>query len=106
MVKTEKPIRLLVVDDHRAVRESIGRLISQCPDMMVAGEALDGIDALEKVRSAEFDVVLLDITMPGKTGIEVLREIKSELPHLPVVMLSIHSPEEYRALALSLGASA
>ncbi|NUM55451.1 MAG: response regulator transcription factor [Candidatus Hydrogenedentes bacterium] len=99
------PIRLLVVDDHRAVRESIARLIAQCDDMEVSGELFDGSGVLEKVQSETFDVVLLDISMPRKNGFEVLRELRSELPGLPVIVLSIHSPSEYGAHALALGAS-
>jgi two-component system invasion response regulator UvrY len=100
-----KPIRLLVVDDHQAVRKSIVRLISQCEDIEVVAEAVDGADALQKTRTQRFDVVILDITMPVKNGLEVLSEIKRENPLLPVVMLSIHPTDEYKSQAIALGAS-
>jgi len=100
-----KPIRLLVADDHQAVRKSIVRLISQYDDLKVAGEAVDGADALHKVRTEQFDLVVLDITMPVKNGLEVLREIKRDHPLLPVVMLSIHPTDEYKLQAIALGAS-
>lgn len=100
-----KAIRLLVADDHHAVRNSIVRLISQSPDMEVVGEAADGGEALEKARSGQYDLVILDITMPVKNGLEVLREIKRERPQLPVIMLSIHPAEEYKAQAIAMGAA-
>ncbi len=101
-----RPIRLLVADDHLAVRKSIVRLISQCDDIIVAAEASDGGEALEKVRTESLDVVLLDITMPVKNGLEVLREIKQQHPELPVIMLSIHPADEYKAQAMTYGAFA
>ncbi|MDZ4858733.1 MAG: response regulator transcription factor [Candidatus Hydrogenedentes bacterium] len=100
-----RPIRLLVADDHQAVRKSIVRLMSQFDDMEVTAEAVDGGEALQKIRTEEFDLVILDITMPVKNGLEVLREIKRDNPNLPVVMLSIHPADEYKTQAIALGAA-
>ncbi|GMW00277.1 MAG: hypothetical protein AMXMBFR84_14150 [Candidatus Hydrogenedentota bacterium] len=100
------PIRVLVVDDHAAVRSSIVRLFSRYQDLNVTGEAFDGSQVLDMAKQGDFDLVLLDISMPGKNGLDVLRELKHELPQLPVIMLSIHSREEYRSQAMALGASA
>jgi DNA-binding NarL/FixJ family response regulator len=87
-----KPIRLLVADDQAAVRQSIRRLLAECDDMYVVGEASRGDEALEKVLNEPYDLVILDITMPVKHGLDVLKEIKQERPDLPVLILSIHPP--------------
>jgi len=86
------------------MRESIIRLVGQTPDIRAVDEACDGMSVLEKARAQHFDLVLLDITMPGKNGLDVLRELKQELPELPVLMLTIHPPEDYKSTAMSLGA--
>jgi two-component system invasion response regulator UvrY len=101
----KSPVRLLVADDHRAVRQSITRLLSQSSDVLVAGEASNGVEVIEKLRDEPFDLVLLDITMPGKNGLDVLRDVKREWPQLPVIILSVHPPEEYKARAMVLGAA-
>jgi DNA-binding NarL/FixJ family response regulator len=99
-------IRLIVVDDQVAMRQSIRRLLNQTDDMLVVGEAIDGVDALDKVHAIDADAVVLDISMPRKNGLEVLRELKQDYPELPIVMLSIHSANQYEDRAKELGASA
>lgn len=98
-------IRILVVDDHAIVREGLKQILGDVNDMSVRDEAGNGQEALSKIRDAEFDVVLLDISMPGRSGLEVLKEIKAERPKLPVLILSMHAEEQYAIRALRAGAS-
>ena len=75
-------IRILVVDDHSVVRKGLIQIVTDSPGMEVAGEASSGQEALELVRSHPFDVVILDIAMPGRSGLDILRELKAENPAL------------------------
>jgi two-component system invasion response regulator UvrY len=102
---TPVPIRLLIADDQPAVRKSIRRLLSEFEDLFVAGEASDGGEVMDKVRTEPFDLVILDITMPQKNGLDVLRELKQEWPSLPVLILSIYPADDYRDRAIALGAA-
>jgi len=89
------PVRLLIVDDHALIREGLAKILSTEPRVMVVGEAADGDEALAMVRSREVDVVLLDVNMPGKNGIQTCREIKALKPEVGVIALTIHDQEEY-----------
>jgi len=97
--------KVLVADDHAVVREGIRRIIAETSDMVVAGEAADGWEVLEKARGGDYDVVVLDISMPGKGGIEILKELKRERPGVPVLILSMHPEEQYALRAIRAGAS-
>ena len=98
-------IRVLVVDDHAVVREGLKRIFAETPDISVEGEAGDGRTALERVGTGHYDVVVLDISMPGMSGLDLLKQLKSLKPELPVLMLSIHPEEQYGARTLVAGAS-
>jgi len=98
-------IKILIADDHSVVREGLKRILSEAGGMSVAGEAVTSQDVLGKVRSKHYDLVLLDISMPGRGGLDVLRELRSEKPNLPVLILSMHSEEQYAVRALRSGAS-
>jgi two-component system, NarL family, invasion response regulator UvrY len=98
-------IRILVADDHTIVREGLKQILAEVDDMSVRDEAGNGQEALAKIRDGEFDVVLLDISMPGRSGLEILKEIKTEHPKLPVLILSMHAEEQYAVRALRAGAS-
>ena len=98
-------IKVLIADDHTLVREGLKQVIGQHSDIEVTGEAKNGQEALEKVWKEEFDVVLLDISMPGRSGMDILKEIKSAKPKLYVLMLSMHPEEQYAVRALKAGAS-
>ena len=98
-------IRILVADDHAIVRNGLKQIVSDTPDMIVAGEASNGQEALNKALEDDYDVVLLDITMPDRSGLDVLKEIKSQKPELPVLILSIHPEEQYAVRALKAGAA-
>ncbi len=97
--------KVLVADDHAVVREGIKRIIAETADMVVAGEAANGWEVLEKARGGDYDVVVLDISMPGKNGMEILKELKRECPGVPVLILSMHPEEQYALRALRVGAS-
>jgi DNA-binding NarL/FixJ family response regulator len=98
-------IRVLVVDDHAVVREGLKRIIEEVPGMSVGGEASTAHEALEQVRAKPWDVVVLDIVLPGRSGLEIIKEIKHEHPTLPVLVLSMHSEDQYAIRALKEGAS-
>ncbi len=96
-------IRILIADDHDVVRRGIAQIISEQPDMMVAAEAGDGVEALEKARLVSPDIVLLDIAMPRLSGLEAVGLFKEALPATRIVILSMHSKESYIHQALSAG---
>ena len=99
-------IRILVADDHSVVRKGIMQIVEDCPGMEVTGEAATGEAALELVRSHTFDIAILDITMPGRGGLDVLRELKAECANLKVIVLSVSPEEQYAIRSLRDGASA
>jgi len=98
-------LRILIADDHPIVRQGLGQLIAKTADMVVADEASNGLEVLDKARGSHYDVVLLDISMPGLHGLDVIRQLKKEIPELPVLILSMHSEEQYAVRALRAGAS-
>lgn len=98
-------IRLLIVDDHAILRAGLRHLLADCADIAVAGEAGNGLDALAKIRAEKWDAVVLDMTMPGKSGIELIKQIKGEYPKLPILILSMHKEDLYAVRALRAGAS-
>ena len=98
-------IKVMVADDHPVVREGLKQILSQAQDIKVTAEAEDGHEILDKVRNQEFDVIVLDITMPGMMGLDVLKQLKSEKPELPVLILSMHPEEQYAIRVLRAGAS-
>ncbi len=99
-------IRILVADDHSVVRQGIKQIVADSPDMQIVGEAATGHEALELVRSGSFDLIILDISMPGQGGLEILRELKAAAPALKVIILSMHPEEQYAVRSLRDGASA
>jgi DNA-binding NarL/FixJ family response regulator len=98
-------IKILIADDHAVVREGLKQIISETSDMRVTDEANNGQEVLNKVSEQHYDVVLLDITMPGRSGLDVLKQLKSKKPKLPVLMLSVHPEEQYAVRTLKAGAS-
>lgn len=97
--------KILVVDDHFVVRKGLVSILAEMPGQVEVQEAESGEEALEKVGKGEFDLVLLDIALPGKRGLEVLKELKTMKPELPVLMLSMHPEEQYAVQSLRAGAS-
>lgn len=98
-------IRILVADDHTVVREGVKQILSAQSDIVVEDEAENGKETLEKALQGSFDMVLLDISMPGRGGLEVLEDILKSRPKLPVLILSMHPEEQYAVRALRAGAS-
>ncbi len=98
-------IRVLLADDHTIVRAGLKELLSETGDITVSGEANDGAEALARIRESDYDVAVLDMSMPGRSGIELIRQVKRERPRLPILVLSMHSEEQYAVRALKAGAS-
>ncbi|MGE5301199.1 MAG: response regulator [Acidobacteriota bacterium] len=98
-------IRILIADDHRIVREGLKQILAETPDMIVVDEASNGQEVLGKVWENDYDVVLLDISMPGRSGLDILKQLKNERPKLAVLVLSMYSEEQYAMRALRAGAS-
>lgn len=101
----KKPIRVLIADDHAIVRQGLRQILSDTPDLTVAGEAENGVQAVQMVRAGEWDVVLMDVSMPDRNGIDALKLIKKEYPRLPVLILSMYPEEQYAIRALKAGAA-
>ena len=97
-------IAILIVDDHSIVREGLKRILADIPDIKVAAEAGNGVDAMAVLRTNQVDLVLLDLSLPGRTGLEVLQLMKSEFRKLPVLILSAHEEDHYAVRALRDGA--
>ena len=98
-------IKLLIADDHAIFREGLKHILAECSDVTVAAEASNGPAVLEKIWTDKYDMVLLDISMPGMSGLEVLKQLKIEKPKLPVLVLSMHPEEQYAVRILRAGAS-
>ena len=98
-------IKILIADDHAIVREGLKQILAETTDLVVAGEVANGHEVLESIRKEEWDLVLLDLAMPGRDGLETLKELKREKPKLPVLILSIYPEEQYAVRALKAGAS-
>ena len=98
-------LRILIADDHPVFRRGLKQIIEEASDLVVAAEAANGAEALREARAGDYDVVLLDITMPVKNGVDVLSQLKHDRPALPVLMLSMHPEEQYAVRALRAGAS-
>lgn len=100
-----KPIRVLIADDHALVRAGIRALLEKLPEVQVVAEAGDGRDALQLIKTHQPNVVLMDIAMPGLSGLEATKRVVKEFPNVQVLILSMHAGEEYVWQALSAGAA-
>ena len=98
-------MRVLIVDDHAVVRRGLQQILSDEYDDVVFGEASNANEALELVGRNSWDVIILDISMPGRSGLDVLKEIKREQPAVPVLVLSIHPEDQFATRVLKAGAS-
>jgi two-component system, NarL family, invasion response regulator UvrY len=98
-------INLIIVDDHEVVRKGLKQIFDDTLDINVADEASSGNELLDKIRKNKFDTVLLDISMPGKDGIDTLKEIKQEKPELPVLIFTMFPEEQYAVRVIKAGAS-
>lgn len=98
-------IDVLIADDHAIFRSGMRRLLSDEPDMRVSGEAANGQEVLERLAADRYSVVLLDINMPGRSGLDTLKRIRAAWPDLPVLMLSMYPEEQYALIAIEGGAN-
>ena len=98
-------IRIVVADDHTIVREGLKQLLVAAGDLHVVGEAQDGHEVMERVRKLDFDLLLLDMSMPGKSGIELIKQVRGEKPRLRILVLSMHEEHQYAVRAVRAGAS-
>lgn len=98
-------IRVLLADDHAIVRDGIRQILADTPDVIVGGEAENGDGVLAKVRREPWDVLLLDISMPGRGGLDIIKLVKAERPKLPILVLSMYDEEQFAVRALRAGAS-
>jgi DNA-binding NarL/FixJ family response regulator len=98
-------IRIVIADDHAIVRDGLKRIFEGQPDFAVVGEARDSHEALAAARSDTLDVMLLDMSMPGRSGVELIKQIKADRPALPVLVLSMHDEQQYAVRAIRAGAA-
>lgn len=98
-------IRIIIADDHAMMREGLRRIIGSAKDMSIVAEALDGAGVLQSLEQNECDLLILDMTMPGLSGIDLIREVKKVRPKLPVLILSMHNTGKIVAAALRAGAN-
>jgi two-component system invasion response regulator UvrY len=98
-------IKILIADDHTIVREGLKQIVAETSDMAVADEASNGHEVLTKALKNDYDVIVLDITMPGIQGLDVLKRIKDQRPRLPVLVLSMHPEEQYALRVIKAGAA-
>jgi len=98
-------IRIVVADDHAIVREGLKQILGAQADFQVVAEASDGHEALKRVRELEFDVLLLDMSMPGKSGVELIKQVRAEKPKLRILVLTMHEEHQYAVRAIRAGAS-
>jgi len=98
-------IRVLLADDHAIVRAGLKEILAATGDMTVAGEATNGQEVMAQIRARDFDVAVLDMSMPGRSGIELIKQVKDEKPKLRILVLTMHSEAQYAVRALKAGAS-
>ncbi len=98
-------IRIVIADDHAIVREGLKRIVASAKDMTVAGEAANGAQVMQCTRELEFDVLVLDLSMPGRSGMELIRYVRSEKPKLHILVLSMHQELQYAIRAIKSGAN-
>ena len=98
-------IRIVIADDHAIVREGLKRIVDSADDLQVVGEAADGTEVVERVREIVFDVLVLDLSMPGRSGMELIKLVKAQQPRLRILVLSMHQELQYAVRAIKSGAS-
>lgn len=98
-------IKILIADDHAIIRRGLCHIVASEPDMDVCGEAENAEQTVEALRNQPCDVVVLDINLPGRSGLDVLKQIRQEHPRIPVLVLSVHSEEQYGVRVLKSGAA-
>jgi len=98
-------IKVLIADDHAIVRDGLKQIFKETSDIIVTGEAANGAEVIAKISENRYDVIVLDISMPGRGGLDVLKYIKTHYPAIPVLVLSMYSEDQYAVRVLKAGAS-
>jgi len=98
-------MEVLVADDHAIIRDGLKKILADTEDLEVAGEAANGLVVMEKVRARDWSLLVLDISMPGRNGLELIKLVKAERPRLPILIFSMHHEEQYAVRAIRAGAS-
>ena len=96
---------ILIADDHAIVRDGLKQILARTGDLLVGGEARDGHEVVRLVRERDWDLLLMDMSMPGRAGIELIKQVKAEKPKLPILVLSMHQEHQYAVRAMRAGAS-
>ena len=97
-------IRIVIADDHTLMREGLKRIFEGNDEITVVGEAIDGFSVISQVRKGVFDMLLLDLSMPGRSGIDLIRQIRTEAPKLPILVLTMYEEEQYAVRSIRAGA--
>jgi DNA-binding NarL/FixJ family response regulator len=97
--------RIVVADDHTIVREGLKQILAGAEDFQIVGEARDGHEVMARVRELDFDLLLLDMSMPGKSGIELIKQVRAEKPKAKILVLSMHEEHQYAVRAIRAGAA-
>ncbi len=97
-------IKIVIADDHTLMREGLKRIFEGNDEITVAGEAIDGFSVINLVRKGGFDLLLLDLSMPGRSGIDLIRQIRTEAPKLPILVLTMYEEEQYAVRSIRAGA--
>ena len=98
-------VRLLIADDHAVVRQGIRQILTDAPEVKVVAEAATGMEALELMRDADIDLVILDLSMPGLSGLDIVRQMRQDRPAVRILVLSVHPEEQYAVRVMKAGAS-
>ena len=98
-------LEVLVADDHAIIRDGLKKILADTDDLEVTGEAANGLAVMEKVRARDWNLLVLDISMPGRNGLELIKLVKAERPKLPILIFSMHHEEQYAVRAIRAGAS-
>ncbi len=96
---------VLIADDHAIIRDGLKKILADTDDLLVAGEAANGTAVMEQVRARDWNLLVLDISMPGRNGLELIKLVKAERPKLPILIFSMHPEEQYAVRAIRAGAS-
>jgi len=96
---------ILVADDHAIIRDGVKKILADTTDFIVAGEAANGAETIERVRERSWDLLVLDLSMPGRSGVELIKQVKAEQPKLPILVFSMHPEEQYAVRSIRAGAS-
>jgi len=98
-------VRILIADDHAVVRRGVKQILEEEPDLKVLGQATNSEEVIQNIQEKDWDILILDISLPGRNGLDILKEVKMLRPDLPVLILSMHPEEEFAVRALKLKAS-